>query len=267
MPQLSERLCLDLANPLARDVEVMAHLLEGAGAPVLEPEAELEHPSLARRERIQHALDLLLQELVAGRIGGGDGGKVRDEVAEMAVLLLADRRLQADGLLGDLHDLAHLLRADGLRTVGHPLVDLALGRLSLELVPQLADDLVAAHPPSDLLLRGLSAQLLEQGAADPDEAVDRFDHVDRDADRPGLVGNGACDRLADPPRRVRAELEALLVVELLDSADETDVALLDEVQKAHATTDVLLGDADHQPEAGLGEALARIGAQIGSAHV
>src|SRR5688500_247035 len=188
VPQLAERLCLDLANPLACDVEVTADLFEGPGTSVLEAEAQLKHPPLTRREGIQHALDLLLQELVAGGIGRGDGGKVRDEVAEVAVLLLADRRLEAHRLLGDLHDLAHLLGADGLRTIGHALVDLALGRLSLELVAQLADDLVAAHASRDLLHRRLSAQLLEQGPADPDEAVAGLDHVHRAADRAGLVG-------------------------------------------------------------------------------
>ena len=47
MAQLAERLGLDLADPLAGDVELLADLLEGPGPPVLEPEAELEDASLA----------------------------------------------------------------------------------------------------------------------------------------------------------------------------------------------------------------------------
>src|SRR5688500_10836053 len=262
MPQLAEGLGLDLADPLARDVEVAPDLLESAGSPVLEPEAELQDASLTRRQRVQAILHLLLLELVGCLICRRHRGEVRDEVTEVAVLLLADRRLQADRLLRDLHDLAHLLRADRLRPIGHALVDLGLGWLALELVAQLADDLVTAHAPRDLLDVGLAAQLLEQRAADADEPVDRLDHVDRDADRACLVGDGARDRLTDPPRRIRAELEALLVVELLDRSDEADVALLDEVQEAHAATDVLLGDADHQAQVGLGQALARIGALL-----
>ena len=35
-----------------------------------------------------------------------------------------------------------------------------------------------------------------------------------------LVGDGACDRLTDPPGRVGAELVALPVIKLLDGLDE-----------------------------------------------
>ena len=169
------------------------------------------------------------------------------------------------GSCADLHDLAHLLRRDRLRTDRLALVDLGLGRLALQLVAQLADDLVAAHAPGDLLDRRLAAQLLEQGAADADQAVDRLHHVDRDADRARLVGDGARDRLPDPPGGVGAELEALRVVELLDRPDEADVPLLDEVEEAHAAADVLLGDADHQAQVRLGQALAGIGALLDQA--
>src|SRR4029077_19808081 len=40
--KLPERLGLDLADPLAGDIELLAHFLEGPGTPVLEAEAELE---------------------------------------------------------------------------------------------------------------------------------------------------------------------------------------------------------------------------------
>src|SRR4029079_8876581 len=101
---------LDLTDPLSGHVEVAAHLLEGPAAAVLEAEAQLEDPSLARRETVEDALDLLLEQLVAGGIGRRHAGEVRDEVTQVAVLFLADRRLEAGGLLADLHDLAHLLR-------------------------------------------------------------------------------------------------------------------------------------------------------------
>ena len=109
--ELAERLRLDLADPLAGDVELLAHLLEGPGAPVLEPEPELQHAPLAAGQRVEDRLDLLLEELVRGRLGRGQRPAVLDEVAEVGVLLLADRRLERDRLLGDLDDLADLLRA------------------------------------------------------------------------------------------------------------------------------------------------------------
>ena len=45
------------------------------------------------------------------------------------------------------------------------------------------------------------------------------------------VGDAALDRLADPPRRVRRELEALAPVELVDGVDEAEVALLHDVEQ------------------------------------
>src|SRR5450830_1096941 len=50
--QLPQRLGLDLADPLAAHVELRADLLERAGAPVLEAEAELEDTALAAGQRV-----------------------------------------------------------------------------------------------------------------------------------------------------------------------------------------------------------------------
>ena len=46
---------------------------------------------------------------------------------------------------------------------------------------------------------------------------------------------------------------SLAVVELLHGADETQIALLDEIQEAHAVGVVALGDGNHQTQVGLGE--------------
>ncbi|MEJ7717034.1 MAG: hypothetical protein WKF31_03370 [Thermoleophilaceae bacterium] len=64
----------------------------------------------------------------------------------------------------------------------------------------------------------------------------------------GLVGQRAGDGLADPPRRVGRELEALAVVELLGGADEAERALLDEVEEGKSLVAVVLGDRDHEPQ-------------------
>ena len=85
----------------------------------------------------------------------------------------------------------------------------------------------------------------------PAELVDDLDHVHRDADGAGLVGHGAGDGLADPPGGVGGELVALGVVELLDRADQAEVALLDQVQERHPAAGVALGQRHHQPQVGL----------------
>ena len=128
---------------------------------------------------------------------------VLDEVAEARVLLVADRRLERDRLLRDLQDLLDALRRD-------------------------------LHLERDLLVRRVALQLLGELAADADELVDRLDHVHRHADRAGLVGDAAGDRLPDPPRRVGRELVAAAPVELLDGAHQAEVALLDQVEEQHA---------------------------------
>jgi hypothetical protein len=111
------------------------------------------------------------------------------------------------------------------------------------------------HLAADLLGGGLAAQVLEELALDADQLVDRLDHVHRDADGAGLVGDGPGDGLADPPGGVGGELEALVVVELLHGPDEAEVALLDEVEEQHAPAHVPLGDRHHQAQVGLDQLL------------
>src|SRR5262245_66617274 len=125
MAELAQRLRLDLADPLAGHVELLADLLEGPGTPVLEAESELEHAPLAAGQRVENALDLLLEELVRGRLCRGQRTPILDEVAEMRILLLTDRGLEGDRLLRDLDDLADLLGRDlDLLALGHGLGDL-----------------------------------------------------------------------------------------------------------------------------------------------
>ena len=81
-------------------------------------------------------------------------------------------------------------------------------------------------------------------------------------DGTGLVGDSARDGLTDPPRGIRGELEALLVVELLDGADQTEVALLDQVQEQHTAADVALGDGDYQTQVGADECLLGFEAHV-----
>src|SRR4029079_4886880 len=92
------------------------------------------------------------------------------------------------------------------------------------------------------------SQLDRELTRGPRDAVHRLDHVDRDPDRPALVREAALDRLTDPPRRVGRELEAALPLELVDTAHQPGIALLDEVQQAHPAVDVLLRIRDDEPE-------------------
>src|SRR5579864_603392 len=86
MPQLPQRLRLDLPDPLARHAELPAHLFQRSRTAVVEPEAQLEHLPLPRRERIENALQLLFEHREGRRLGWGQRVLVLDEISEVAVL-------------------------------------------------------------------------------------------------------------------------------------------------------------------------------------
>src|SRR5215831_15778384 len=220
VPQLAERLRLDLTDALAGDREILADLLQRVLAAVGESEAQPEHLLLARRERVQHLVRLLPQREADHAFDGRADLLVLDEVAEVAVLLLADRRLEGNGLLGDLQHLAHLVDRH-------------------------------FHLDRDLFRRGLASQLLHELARGPDELVDGLDHVHGDADGAGLVGDRAGDGLANPPRGVGGELVAATVLELVHRLHESDVAFLDQIEELEPAVRVLLGDGNDEAEVGL----------------
>src|SRR6266542_3260530 len=160
VPELPQRLRLDLPDALACHLEVLADLLERVIALLPDAEPHPEHLLLAGGEGGEHLPGLLGQVHVDDRVRGRDERLVLDEVAEVAVLLLADGGLEADRLLRDLEDLPHLVERQ-------------------------------LHLLRDLLRARLAPELLHEVPARPDELVDRLDHVDGNADRPRLVGDRA----------------------------------------------------------------------------
>src|SRR3954471_12866916 len=135
MTQLRQRLRLDLPDPLSGDPELLADLLERARVAVDEAEAQLDDLLLPVRERVQDRVELVLEQEERRGADRHDGVAVLDEVAEVGVLLLADRRLQRHRLLRQLLDLAHALRWEL-----HLLADLLRRRLAAEVLKQLALD-------------------------------------------------------------------------------------------------------------------------------
>ena len=109
----------------------------------------------------------------------------------------------------------------------------------------------------DLLVGRLAAELARQLLGDATDLALTLTDVHRDADRPRPVRDCALDRLADPEGRVRRELEALAVVELLGGADQPEDPLLDEIEQRHVVALVLARVGDDQPEVGVDESLLR----------
>ncbi len=106
----------------------------------------------------------------------------------------------------------------------------------------------------------LEAGFLQDLAGDAVHLVDGLDHVHRDADGAGLVGDRAGDGLADPPGGVGRELVAAAVFELVHRLHQADVAFLDQVEELQAAVGVLLGDGDHQTQVGLDHLLLGVAA-------
>src|SRR4030095_9580220 len=83
--------------------------------------------------------------------------------------------------------------------------------------------------------------------------------VHRQAGGSRLVRERAHDRLTNPPRRVRREARAALGIELLDGAQETDVAFLDQVRQRKTAIQVAAGGG--QGDGGGGAPRGRRGAR------
>src|SRR5689334_13375097 len=218
--KLLERLVLDLPDPLARHVERAADLVERARMLAAEAVAQLEDAALAVAQVLQRLAQSLLGEDLGRALVRRLGALVGDELAELRLLLVADRLLERHRRLGRALDRVDLLRVD-------------------------------ARDLGDLLGRGLAPELGDELALRAADLVQLLHDVDRDADRARLVRQRPRDRLPDPPGRVRRELEALAIVELLRRANETERALLDQVEEGKSLVAVVLRDGDDEPQVGL----------------
>src|SRR5918995_414555 len=224
--ELLERVVLDLPDALAGDAERLPDLLERARLRSVESVAQLDHAPLPLGQRLQRELDVLAAERERGRVERRLRLLVGHEVAQGGVLLFADRLLERNRELRHAQDLANLLRVD-LQLLG------------------------------DLLGKRLAPEALHELALHVHDLVELLDHVHGNPDRARLVRDRACHRLTDPPRRIRRELEAAAVVELLDRSDQPERALLDEVEEGQAAAEVALGDRDDEPQVRLDHVLLR----------
>src|SRR6201999_3944682 len=94
--ELLQRLVLDLADALARDVERPPDLVERARVLAAEAVAQLEDAALAVGEVLQRLAQRLLGQDLGGALVRRLGALVGDELAELRLLLVADRLLERD---------------------------------------------------------------------------------------------------------------------------------------------------------------------------
>src|SRR5690606_23659981 len=218
--QLAQCLRFDLADTLAGDIELLADFLEGVVGVHVDTEAHAQDLGYPCGESGEDVAGGFLEALHGRHVDRRLHGGVFDEVAQVRVFVVTDGSFHGDRFFGDLQDLA----------------DLVLGHF---------------HALAQLFGRGLAAHFLQHLTGDAVELVDRLDHVHRDADGPRLVGNGASDRLANPPGGVGRELVAATVFELVHRLHQADVAFLDQVEELQAAVGILLGDGNNQAQVGL----------------
>src|SRR5262244_111347 len=217
MPELAQRLGLDLADALARDRELVADLFQRVVLVHAYAEAHADYTLLPRRERGERARGGLAQVRLNGGVDRQDRVLVLDEIAEVGILLVADRGFQRQRLLSDLEHLAHLLERH-------------------------------AELFGKLLGRGLAADLVEHLARLTHDFADALHHVHGDANGARLVGDRARDRLPDPPRGIGRELVAAAILEFVDPLHQADIAFLDQVEELQAAVGVFLGDGDDEAQ-------------------
>ena len=171
--ELADRLGLDLADALASDLEDRGRPLRACGVAIAEAVAEFDDLPFALRQAGQHLVHLLLEHLWLTPFRRVLGRLVFDEVAEVAVLPLADGRVERD----------RVAAIFSTRRARHRHVARSWPILRWS---------ARGPAPAELFLRRCQ------------QLAHRLDHVHRDADRAGLVGDGAGDGLANPPGGIGA---------------------------------------------------------------
>ena len=101
------------------------------------------------------------------------------------------------------------------------------------------------------VIGGLPAKIFGHGHRDPAHLGNLVHHVNGEADRLGLVGEGAFDGLFDPPSRVGGKFAAFVGVKPFYGLHQTNVSFRNQIQERQAIIGVVLRNFDHKAEVGL----------------
>jgi len=92
---------LDLADALAGQPELFAHLFERMSVPIAQAKAQTKDARLAGGESAHHLLQGFAKELLVRYIGGGQRLVILDKVPELGIPVIAHRPLQGYGIAGN----------------------------------------------------------------------------------------------------------------------------------------------------------------------
>ena len=85
------------------------------------------------------------------------------------------------------------------------------------------------HAHGNFLRSWPAAELASEAVESMRQFIGQLDHVDRDADGVRMIRKRTSDGLANPPAGVGREAETKPVIELIDGAQQTDIAFLNEI--------------------------------------
>ena len=106
--------------------------------------------------------------------------------------------------------------------------------------------------------RRFASVLLNQFSRGVSNLLHRLDHMDGNTNRARLVGDGARDRLTNPPSGVGAEFEPATIFELVDGAHQPRVSFLNEIEEVQTAVAIFLGDGDDEAQVSFRETLLRL---------
>jgi hypothetical protein len=108
VPQLFERLDLNLTNTLTTQVETFADFLQGMDGFTADAESHTQDLFFAGGERAENTGDIMGQILIQDEVQGRSKGGIFDEVCELTITV-PHRRFQGDGFIHDGENLANLI--------------------------------------------------------------------------------------------------------------------------------------------------------------
>src|SRR5229473_804223 len=106
--ELPQRLGLDLPDPLARDIKLLADLFEGVLALAADAEAQPDDLLLSRREDLQDAGGFVAHVPFVDGVHRRPDRAIFDEVAERRIAFAAHRRFKRQRVAQDGFQLLHL---------------------------------------------------------------------------------------------------------------------------------------------------------------
>ena len=215
MTQFAQRLRFDLTDTFAGNVELFTHFFQRVVGVHIDTETHTQNFCFTRGQASQHVVRCRTQAFGGRRIQRQLEGGILDEIPQMRIFIITDRRFHGDWLFGDLQHFADLVFRH-------------------------------QHTFSQFFRRRFTAHLLQHLARNTVELVDGLNHMHRNTDGARLIRDRAGDRLTDPPGCVGGELVTTAVFEFINRFHQTDVAFLNQVKELQATVGVFLGDRNNQ---------------------